>query len=67
MDFDHSPPGAIAAAIAPEISHDVHYQPVETDGAARAAAQLVEMLLAAPPGASRRHPSGEIGGPRPWD
>src|SRR5207247_10792265 len=38
MDFDDSPPDAIAEAIAQEIGREVSYQPVETDGARRAAA-----------------------------
>jgi hypothetical protein len=44
MDFDDSPPEAIAAAIADEIGRDVEYRNVETDGAARAARQLAELL-----------------------
>jgi UDP:flavonoid glycosyltransferase YjiC (YdhE family) len=44
MDFDHTPPDAIADAITHEISHNIHYRPVETDGAARAAADLAELL-----------------------
>ena len=44
MDFDHSPPDAIAAAIAQEIGRDVSYRPVAADGAARAAALIAEML-----------------------
>jgi pimeloyl-ACP methyl ester carboxylesterase/predicted glycosyltransferase len=44
MDFDGSPADAIAAAIAAEIGRDVDYRPVATDGAARAAARLAEML-----------------------
>jgi pimeloyl-ACP methyl ester carboxylesterase/predicted glycosyltransferase len=44
MDFDSSPPEAIAAAIAEEVGRDVGYRPVATDGAARAAARLAEML-----------------------
>jgi pimeloyl-ACP methyl ester carboxylesterase/predicted glycosyltransferase len=44
MDFDHSPPDAIAAAIAGEIGRPVSYQPVAADGAARAAALMAEML-----------------------
>jgi hypothetical protein len=34
----------IAAAIAAEIGHPVDYRPVETDGAARAARLLAELL-----------------------
>ncbi|MFP5388206.1 MAG: alpha/beta fold hydrolase [Thermoleophilia bacterium] len=44
MDFDDSPPERIAAAIAEEIGSDVEYRDVETDGAARAARRLVELL-----------------------
>jgi pimeloyl-ACP methyl ester carboxylesterase/predicted glycosyltransferase len=44
MDFDESPPDAIAAAIAQEIGREVDYRPVETDGAARAAARIVELI-----------------------
>lgn len=44
MDFDDSSPAVIAAAIAEEIGRDVHYRPVETDGAARAAARIAELM-----------------------
>jgi pimeloyl-ACP methyl ester carboxylesterase/predicted glycosyltransferase len=44
MDFDESTPDVIAAAIAEEIGCDVDYEPVETDGAARAAAHIAEVL-----------------------
>jgi pimeloyl-ACP methyl ester carboxylesterase/predicted glycosyltransferase len=44
MDFDDSPPDAIAAAIAQEIGRDVNYRPVAADGAARAAALIAELL-----------------------
>jgi hypothetical protein len=44
MDFDEAPPDAISEAIADEIGRDVDYQPVETDGARRAAERLAEML-----------------------
>jgi predicted glycosyltransferase len=44
MDFDASPPSAIAEAIAQEIGKDVAYRPVETDGARRAAERIAEML-----------------------
>ena len=44
LDFDQSPPQAIAKAIATEISRDVDYRPVEADGAARAAATIAELL-----------------------
>ncbi len=44
MEFDHSPPDAIAEAIAEEMDREVDYRPVETDGARRAAERLAEML-----------------------
>jgi predicted glycosyltransferase len=44
MDFDDSPPEAISEAIAAEIGRDVSYRDVETDGAARAARHLAELL-----------------------
>jgi len=44
MDFDADGPSEIAAAIAEEIGRDVDYRPVETDGAARAAALIAELL-----------------------
>ena len=44
MDFDESTPEVIAAAIAEEIGRSVDYRPVETDGAARAAAHIAELL-----------------------
>jgi UDP-N-acetylglucosamine:LPS N-acetylglucosamine transferase len=44
MDYDASPPETIAEAIAEEIGRDVDYAPVETDGAARAAAHISELL-----------------------
>ncbi len=44
MDFDDSPPEAIAHAISQEISRDVDYLPVASDGAARAAATIAELL-----------------------
>ncbi|MDX6696980.1 MAG: hypothetical protein QOE65_377 [Solirubrobacteraceae bacterium] len=44
MEYDESPPEAIAGAIAEEIGRDVDYRPVETDGARRAAGRLAEML-----------------------
>jgi predicted glycosyltransferase len=44
MDFDDSPPDAIAVAIAQEIGREVDYRPVSGDGAARAAALIAEML-----------------------
>jgi pimeloyl-ACP methyl ester carboxylesterase/predicted glycosyltransferase len=44
MDFDTSTPESIAVAIAEEIGREVAYRPVETDGAARAASMLAELL-----------------------
>jgi pimeloyl-ACP methyl ester carboxylesterase/predicted glycosyltransferase len=44
MDFETDGPGEIAAAIAEEIGRDVSYKPVETDGAARAAKLIGELL-----------------------
>jgi hypothetical protein len=44
MDFDQSPPEAIAAAIASELGHSVEYRPVASDGAARTAAMIAEVL-----------------------
>jgi hypothetical protein len=44
MDYDDSPPGQIAAAIAQEIGRQVDYREVEVDGAARAAMRITELL-----------------------
>jgi pimeloyl-ACP methyl ester carboxylesterase/predicted glycosyltransferase len=44
MDFEAASPDVIAAAIAEEIGREVSYSPVETDGAARAAALIGELL-----------------------
>jgi pimeloyl-ACP methyl ester carboxylesterase/predicted glycosyltransferase len=44
MDFELHGPEEIAAAIAEEIGREVDYRPVETDGAARAAAAIAELL-----------------------
>ena len=44
MDFESDGPSEIAAAIAEEIGREVDYRPVETDGAARAAALIAELL-----------------------
>jgi predicted glycosyltransferase len=44
MDFETASPDLIADAIAAEIGRDVSYRDVETDGAARAAARLAELL-----------------------
>ncbi len=44
MDFATATPDVIAAAIASELKRPVAYRPVETDGAARAAARIAELL-----------------------
>ena len=44
MDFATATPEVIAAAIAAEIGREVDYRPVETDGAARAAGRIAELL-----------------------
>jgi UDP:flavonoid glycosyltransferase YjiC (YdhE family) len=44
MDYATSDPDAIAAAIAAEIGRAVDYRPVETDGAARAASLIAQLL-----------------------
>jgi pimeloyl-ACP methyl ester carboxylesterase/predicted glycosyltransferase len=44
MDFENDGPAEIAAAIAEEIGREVDYRPVETDGAARAAKLIAELL-----------------------
>ena len=44
MDFETDGPAEIAAAIAEEIGREVDYRPVETDGAARAAKLIAELL-----------------------
>ena len=44
MDFAASTPDVIARAIADEIGREVDYRPVETDGAARAAGAIAELL-----------------------
>jgi len=44
MAFDESPPEVIAEAIATEIDRPVDYRPVESDGAARAAALIAEAI-----------------------
>jgi predicted glycosyltransferase len=44
MDFENDGPGEIAAAIAAEIRREVDYRPVETDGAARAARLIADLL-----------------------
>jgi predicted glycosyltransferase len=44
LDYDQTAPEALAQAIAAEIGRPVSYRPVETDGAARAAALLAELI-----------------------
>jgi predicted glycosyltransferase len=44
MEFEQSTPEAIGAAIAEEIGREVVYRDVESDGAARAAALIAEVL-----------------------
>lgn len=44
MDFDTATPEVIAGAIAEEIGRPANYRPVETDGAARAAARIAELI-----------------------
>ncbi|HET7146846.1 MAG TPA: alpha/beta fold hydrolase [Gaiellaceae bacterium] len=44
MDFETAGPSEIAAAIAEEIGREVEYRAVATDGAARAAALIAELL-----------------------
>jgi pimeloyl-ACP methyl ester carboxylesterase/predicted glycosyltransferase len=44
MDFETDGPGEIAAAIGEEIGREVDYRPVETDGAARAAQLIADLL-----------------------
>jgi pimeloyl-ACP methyl ester carboxylesterase/predicted glycosyltransferase len=44
MDFDAATPDVIAEAIEAEIGREVDYRPVETHGAARAAALIAELL-----------------------
>ena len=44
MDYEDTAPDSLARAIAEEISRPVSYRPVETDGAARAAACLAGLI-----------------------
>ena len=44
MDFDAATPEAIADAVSEEIGRAVDYEDVETDGAARAARQIAELI-----------------------
>jgi UDP:flavonoid glycosyltransferase YjiC (YdhE family) len=44
MEYAASPPEVIAAAVAEEIDQPIDYRPVETDGAARAAALIAPLV-----------------------
>ncbi|HKV85559.1 MAG TPA: alpha/beta fold hydrolase [Ktedonobacterales bacterium] len=44
MDYDLATPEVIAAAIAEELGRPVHYRDVESDGAARAAARIAQLI-----------------------
>ena len=44
LDYDEAQPEQLAQAIATQIGQPVSYRPVETDGAARAAARIAELL-----------------------
>jgi predicted glycosyltransferase len=44
MDYDASPPEVIAEAIATELGRTIDYRPVESDGAARAAALIASLI-----------------------
>jgi pimeloyl-ACP methyl ester carboxylesterase/predicted glycosyltransferase len=44
VDFEETTPESISSTIAEEIGRNVAYRPVETDGAARAAALIAEVL-----------------------
>ena len=44
MEYAASPPEVIAEAIAEEIDRPIDYRPVETDGAARAAALIAQLI-----------------------
>jgi predicted glycosyltransferase len=44
LDFDTATPSVIARAVAEEIGREVDYLPVETDGAAKAAARIAELV-----------------------
>jgi pimeloyl-ACP methyl ester carboxylesterase len=44
MEYDDSPPDAIAEAIVAELGREVDYRPVEADGARRAAESIAELL-----------------------
>jgi predicted glycosyltransferase len=44
MDYHDTDPDQLAQAIADEVGRQVHYREVETDGAARAARMIAELL-----------------------
>jgi hypothetical protein len=44
MEYATSTPDTIADAIAAEIDREIDYRPVETDGAARAAALIAPLI-----------------------
>jgi pimeloyl-ACP methyl ester carboxylesterase/predicted glycosyltransferase len=44
MDYETATPDVIAEAIASELKRKIEYRPVETDGAARAAASIAQLL-----------------------
>jgi predicted glycosyltransferase len=44
LDYEQTTPDLLAQAIADEVARPVRYQPVETGGAARAAASLAELI-----------------------
>jgi pimeloyl-ACP methyl ester carboxylesterase/predicted glycosyltransferase len=44
LEYDDATPDGLARAIAAQIGREVSYRPVETDGAARAAASLAELI-----------------------
>jgi hypothetical protein len=44
MDFELASPDAIADAVADELAREADYRPVETNGAARAAALIAELI-----------------------
>jgi hypothetical protein len=44
LDYEQTRPEVLAQAIAEEIGRPVSYQPVETDGATRAATLLAELI-----------------------
>jgi predicted unusual protein kinase regulating ubiquinone biosynthesis (AarF/ABC1/UbiB family) len=44
MDYETATPDVIAEAIAAELKRKIDYKPVETDGAARAAASIAQLI-----------------------